>query len=445
MHQVHLLLTESESLPKQLPNTRELSSFVLFINKQEDTPGAGRQVLVLIIQHWEKVLILAILIVLIVLVSVKGFTVFGDILTWFQKQNNWAGWAIFLAMYTANVSLLLPGIVLILGSGFVFGFWKGLLAVWIGGGIGQSMAFLLARYLIGDLVSAMLRGKSKKWDMVDRAIETEGWKLLLLCRLSPVIPYNVLNVLMASTKIHFWPFALVSFFGIIPECSLFCYMGSLTENVSAIVAGDARPHGKVTYILAGVSVFFLLLTACWATLIIRRALKRADASLKEESAAAEGSGDDVEAGVVHTLLPQAGLQSPDAAARSDAGQRAKEPGWPYSPPSLRGKDAWQAPPSPHSDNSDPWDEELRPWPPSMQEDSAPDFLLFPTSFHADGQLLKEAAAPHYSKELTFDPKNKPDVTLKYRATITGTWTTFEAGVVEALTAHHILGPDFLEK
>lgn len=51
----------------------------------------------------------------------QGFTVFGDILTWFQKQNNWVGWAIFLAMYTANVSLLLPGIVLILGSGFVFG------------------------------------------------------------------------------------------------------------------------------------------------------------------------------------------------------------------------------------------------------------------------------------------------------------------------------------
>lgn len=52
---------------------------------------------------------------------VQGFTVFGDILIWFQNQNNWAGWAIFLAMYTANVSLLLPGIVLILGAGFVFG------------------------------------------------------------------------------------------------------------------------------------------------------------------------------------------------------------------------------------------------------------------------------------------------------------------------------------
>lgn len=49
---------------------------------------------------------------------------------------------------------------------FAFRFWKGLLAVWIGGGIGQSMAFLLARYLIGDLVSMLLRGKSRTWDKV---------------------------------------------------------------------------------------------------------------------------------------------------------------------------------------------------------------------------------------------------------------------------------------
>ncbi|EIE25262.1 hypothetical protein COCSUDRAFT_61492 [Coccomyxa subellipsoidea C-169] len=103
----------------------------------------------------------------------------------------------------------------------------------------------------------------------------------------------------------------------------------------------------------------------------KRALKRADASLKEDSSAADGSGDDVEAGVVHTLLPEPGLQSPDAAASSDAGQRGKDSSWPYSPPSLRNKDAWQGPPSPHSDNSDPWgtDEELRQWAPAMQEDS----------------------------------------------------------------------------
>ena len=50
-------------------------------------------------------------------------------------------------------------------------------------------------------------------------MEDEGWKLLLLCRLSPLIPYNLLNITMASTKIHLWPFAIVSFFG--KPCSFY--------------------------------------------------------------------------------------------------------------------------------------------------------------------------------------------------------------------------------
>jgi len=48
---------------------------------------------------------------------------------------------------------------------------------------------------------------------IDRAMELEGWKLLLLVRLSPLVPYNLLNIAMAATKIHFWAFAVVSFFG----------------------------------------------------------------------------------------------------------------------------------------------------------------------------------------------------------------------------------------
>ena len=138
---------------------------------------------------------------------------FKDIIVWFEKQNNWIGWTCFTLLYMINIAILLPGIFMILGAGFVFGFWKGLLAVWLGGGIGQSLAFLLARYLVGDWVSALARGKSKKWDVIDKAMEMEGWKLLLLVRLSPLVPYNLLNICMAATKIHFWQFAVVSFFG----------------------------------------------------------------------------------------------------------------------------------------------------------------------------------------------------------------------------------------
>lgn len=69
------------------------------------------------------------------------------------------------------------------------------------------------RYLLRDAMASMLRAKWKKWDILDTAIEREGWKLLLLLRLSPMVPYNLLNIAMATTKMHFLTFTVVSAFG----------------------------------------------------------------------------------------------------------------------------------------------------------------------------------------------------------------------------------------
>ncbi len=96
-------------------------------------------------------------------------------------------------MYTAVVALFLPGVVLILGAGFIFGFWRGLLAVWAGGAVGQALAFLLARYLFRGWVENTLRHKWAKWAIIDKAIEQDGWKLVLILRFSPIIPYNLVG------------------------------------------------------------------------------------------------------------------------------------------------------------------------------------------------------------------------------------------------------------
>ena len=141
-----------------------------------------------------------------------------------KKHSGWAGWGIFTASYAAAVSLLLPGVAAVLGAGFVFGFWRGLLAVWVGGAAGQVGAFLLSRYLLGHSVSGLLGG-SRLWASVDAAMEAEGWKLLLLLRLSPVIPYNLLNLAAAATSVGLLPFALASAVGIVPECALLVYAG----------------------------------------------------------------------------------------------------------------------------------------------------------------------------------------------------------------------------
>ncbi len=57
--------------------------------------------------------------------------------------------------------------------------------------------------------------------------------------------------------------------GIIPECCIVCYFGSLSENISQIASGKAGPSGKVTYILVGVTVFFMLAAVTWSTFVVR--------------------------------------------------------------------------------------------------------------------------------------------------------------------------------
>ncbi|KAK9812227.1 hypothetical protein WJX73_005602 [Symbiochloris irregularis] len=245
--------------------------------------------------NWPKAIVLGLLIALVVVISLRGFSIVPKLLLWFTHQNSWLGWLAFTGVYASAVALYLPAIALVIGAGFVFGFWKGLLAVWIGGSIGQAGAFLLARYLLRDALSGLLKGKSKRWELVDKAVEMEGWKLLVLLRLSPIIPYNLLNIAMAQTRIPFLAFATASCFGIIPECAVFCYAGTLAENITQVANSDAL-LGKSTYIILAVSVVMAIVAATWATLIVRRALKRAEAQMREAEErgadAPQGLGED---------------------------------------------------------------------------------------------------------------------------------------------------------
>ena len=60
------------------------------------------------------------------------------------------------------------------------------------------------RYLLKDWVESFVKGKWAKWEYIDKAIELDGWKLVLIMRFSPLIPYNLLNIAMATTSMPFW-------------------------------------------------------------------------------------------------------------------------------------------------------------------------------------------------------------------------------------------------
>lgn len=252
------------------------------------------------LSHWSKALIIGIIITLIVLVSIKGFGFFGDLLAWFQRHNGWAGWGIFVGMYTAMVALFLPGVVLILGAGFVFGFWRGLLAVWAGGAVGQALAFLLARYLFHSWVENTLRTKWKKWAIIDKAIEHDGWKLVLILRFSPIIPYNLLNIAMASTNIPFWQFTIVSAVGIVYECAVFAYFGSMADSIHSIISGEGGRPPWFEWVMLGVSAVMCVVGAFFVSYSIKQAVRRAERSMSSArlEGLADGGEQDPELGVL---------------------------------------------------------------------------------------------------------------------------------------------------
>jgi uncharacterized membrane protein YdjX (TVP38/TMEM64 family) len=111
--------------------------------------------------------------------------------------------------------LCIPGSVLSLGAGFVFGLAFGSIVVWIGASSGAALAFLLGRFLLRDNVAKMMR-RSPTWQGLDTALQEEGWKLMLLLRLSPIVPFSLLNYGLGITPVSFFSYVLTTSVGILP-------------------------------------------------------------------------------------------------------------------------------------------------------------------------------------------------------------------------------------
>lgn len=100
--------------------------------------------------------------------------------------------------------------VMAMASGAIFGLVFGAILAWLGSAIGQVIAFLIGRYLLRAIVLDYLSRQFPKWTAIDRAMETEGWKLVTLLRLSPIAPWNVLNYGLSVTSIPLFSYAVAS-------------------------------------------------------------------------------------------------------------------------------------------------------------------------------------------------------------------------------------------
>jgi uncharacterized membrane protein YdjX (TVP38/TMEM64 family) len=106
----------------------------------------------------------------------------------------------FIVVYNLATLLFIPGSILTLKGGCLFGLFWGSIYVLIAAIIGATLAFLIGRYLSRDWVSQQIE-KHPKFKALDLAVATEGWKIVLLTRLSPLFPFNLLNYAFGVTQV----------------------------------------------------------------------------------------------------------------------------------------------------------------------------------------------------------------------------------------------------
>jgi uncharacterized membrane protein YdjX (TVP38/TMEM64 family) len=144
----------------------------------------------------------------------------------------WFFWGTGLIYILATI-LFIPGSLLTLGAGVLFGVLWGSIYVSIGATIGAAGAFLVGRYLARGWVEKRIEGNDK-FKAIDQAVAREGWKIVGLTRLSPVFPFNLLNYAFGITQVSFKDYFFPTWIGITPGTVLYVYIGSLAGSLASL-------------------------------------------------------------------------------------------------------------------------------------------------------------------------------------------------------------------
>lgn len=189
----------------------------------------------------------------------------------------------FILIYIIATVGFLPGSLLTLGAGVIFGIIKGSIYVFLGATIGATLAFLVGRYLARGWISQKIAGK-QKFRAIDRAVGKEGLKIVLLTRLSPVFPFNLLNYGLGVTGVSLKDYVLGSV-GMIPGTIMYVYIGSLAGNLATIgcdTQADANPIAQWAIRILG--FIATVAVTLYVTKIARQAL---DESIGKQQPAME--------------------------------------------------------------------------------------------------------------------------------------------------------------
>jgi uncharacterized membrane protein YdjX (TVP38/TMEM64 family) len=191
---------------------------------------------------------------------------------WVDGLGPWGPIA-FVTGYALAVVGFVPGSVLTLAAGAIFGLAKGTVVVLVGATLGSTIAFLLSRSVARESVARRVEG-DPRFAAIDRAIGREGFRIVLLLRLSPVFPFSLLNYALGLTQVRLRDYVLASF-GMIPGTLLYVYSGRVAGELAAL-AGSAGPErGAGYYVVVALGFVATVIVTLLVTRVARRALEEA--------------------------------------------------------------------------------------------------------------------------------------------------------------------------
>ncbi len=218
--------------------------------------------------------------VVVILGAVAGLFLLGsqaggyitDFAQWVEGLGFW-GPVVFILGYVVATVAFLPGSVLTLAGGALFGLSKGVAFVFVGSTLGAGLAFLVSRYLARGAIEKKLEG-NQRFAAIDKAVGVQGRKIVFLLRLSPIFPFNLLNYGLGLTKVRFIDYITASV-GMIPGTFLWVYYGKAAGDLAALAAGAEAEKGAEQWVFLGIGLLATVVVTMMVTKIAAKALKEA--------------------------------------------------------------------------------------------------------------------------------------------------------------------------
>lgn len=170
---------------------------------------------------------------------------------------------VFILGYAVATVAFIPGSALTVAAGAIFGVVEGMIYTLVGATIGASAAFLLARYVARGAIERRISG-NPRFAAIDKAVGRQGFKIVALLRLSPVLPFNLLNYALGLTRVRFLHYLAASV-AMLPGTLLYVYSGAAVGELAG---------GAGNRVLLGIGLVATIVVTAFITRLAGRALRQ---------------------------------------------------------------------------------------------------------------------------------------------------------------------------